>query len=165
MGMLAVACGFGLVMLTLKATMNAPIQSKSANHSAGSLQAQLPSQTAPANQSPSQLVSFHERNRPENVAGSMVVDLDAGQIHVNVQMREPGQYTFWFVTQTNQWISGGPLDRQGGDHYGKVLDIPASDDPIAYTAITLDSFSPATSAGRDVALLSDAVSGLSRRSL
>ncbi|MGB7325935.1 MAG: hypothetical protein WBD31_13755 [Rubripirellula sp.] len=170
-GFLAIACGFGLMLLTLRSTIDRSSVAKSANDVAATDQSENNRSDLagePAFQKSldsTQLVSFREPNRPEQSAGSMVIDFNTMQLHVHVEMQDPRDYAFWFVTTSGEWISGGRLDHLGSSHYGKIIDVPATDSPIAHTAIAVDSRDATRSLERDVALVSDAISGLKGKSL
>lgn len=174
-GLLATACGFLVTISALRATIDRSIPASVAVDGRGMSGANgsISGQTDWAVESASrdeienfpQLVSFHKPNQSRHVAGGMVVDVDGAQIHVHVQMSDPRGYTLWFITDENQWIFGGQLERLVGDHYASILDIPETDEPIVYAVITVGQSKDANSAGRDVALVSEAVGDLSHRSL
>ena len=81
-----------------------------------------------------------------NLIGSILVDLIAGEVHVEVSLSElktsdasnranqamttpaPGpELWFWWVTADQQWIPAGPLAVIGGGHFGAVFDLPPSE--------------------------------------
>lgn len=175
LGLLATACGFVITMLTLRAFIDrtiptsALVDERVASGVGGSIPEPsdwaVDSASRDQDESSSQLVSFHEPNQSRHIAGAMVVDVHSAQIHVHVQMNEPRDYSLWFITKGNQWIFGGELERLVDDFYGSVLDIPKTDEPIVYAVITIGQADDVNSAGRDVALVSDSVSGLSHWSL
>ncbi|WP_186774933.1 hypothetical protein [Allorhodopirellula solitaria] len=175
LGFLATACGFVIAMLTLQATLGRFLEPSVVHNeqTSSGLSGSIPKRSDWAVESAfedqdenfPQLVSFHEPNQSRHVAGGMVVDIDGAQIHVHVQMKESRGYTLWFVTKDDRWVVGGPLKRLVGDHYGNVLDIPATEQPIVYAAITIGQVDDANSTGRDIALVSESVGDLSHRAL
>ncbi|TWU46646.1 anti-sigma factor [Rubripirellula reticaptiva] len=170
-GVLAVACGFGLMLLTLRATIDPALDDRAASDLASAdpsppLKSDLAGEAAfKKSLDSTQLVSFREPNQPGRATGSMVVDFDARQLHVHVEMRDTHDYTLWFVTTSGEWISGGRLDHLSNNHYGKVIDIPVTKSPIAHTAIAIESSDATRSFERNVALVSDTISGLKGKSL
>ncbi|TWU46158.1 hypothetical protein Poly51_55530 [Rubripirellula tenax] len=168
-GLLAIACGFALMMLTLRTLIDRPasnaIDQPLANRDG---RTHLPSNQfgdpSPTNvQNSLRQVSFREPSQSRHVAGSMFIDFEARQIHVHVHMQKPHHYVVWFITVDDEWIPGGQLDSLDDDNYGKVLNIPTTDRPIVYAAITIESAN--VKSERDIALVSDKVNDLMGKSL
>lgn len=175
LGLLATACGFLITMFALRATIDRSIPTSVTFDERGTSGSNEPNSgktdwaVDPASRDQgenfTQLVSFHEPNQSRHVAGGMVVDVDGAQIHVHVKMSDPRGYSLWFITEEDHWIFGGKLERLDGDHYGSILDIPETDEPIVHAVIAVGQSDETDSAGRDIALVSDSVGDLSPRSL
>ncbi|MDA8745921.1 zf-HC2 domain-containing protein [Rubripirellula amarantea] len=172
--MLAVACGFMIAIVGLNFVSLAP------ERTAGDFSADHPP-TSPSNvpvgqfsdgalpksgdRPASHLVSFREPERLERVAGSMFFDTNAKQIHVHVEIPSGDSFTVWFVTEDQEWIEAGELDRLSSNHFGKVIDVPKTDSPIAYAAIVTTTDDPSLDPESAVALVSDTVGDAIRASL
>ncbi len=174
-GLLAIACGFGLMLFTLRATLDGPL-SRPNDHDLAARTGVVPGTRSPStvfrDSSPSEssneeskLVSFREPDAPTQVAGSMFVDMNAKQLHVSVKLDGSYGYQFWFVTNDGEWVEGGSLNELTPSIFGNVLDIPVLQSPIAYTVITFVRDDRAAPSRPDIAVVSDGVVDFGRRAL
>ncbi len=166
---LALACGFALTLLTLRVAVERqavdPHNRIVTDRLAPKPRVEIGRLPKTELDSEPQLVSFRKPDQPQQVAGRMVFDLEAMQIHVSIEMLDDRHYAFWFVTQSGKWIPAGMLNRFGKNHYGNIVDVPKTDSPIAYTAISVEASDGVTSPGLDIALVSDAFQPATEKSL